>query len=104
MAKLSQCDSFWPFQKQGKRFFFIIKLLKIANNLWLHGIVFVILQSSSVPSFGLGSGDEAFGRILSQFLNSAKNQATDNGQKNAYVHGILSSDIYHIGRKQLFIK
>ena len=36
-------------------------------------------------------------------LEFSKNQATDNGQKNAYVHGILSLDIYHIGRKQLFI-
>lgn len=37
-------------------------------------------------------------------LEFSKNQATDNGQKNAYVHGMLSSDIYHIGRRQLFIK
>ena len=27
----------------------------------------------------------------------------DNGQKNAYVHGMLSSDIYHIGRRLLSI-
>ena len=47
--------------------------------------------------------DRAFRWILSLFLNFSKKQATDNRQKNAYVRDMLSSDIYHIGRRQLSI-